>query len=354
MTNLSFVRIVPRTKNRLAKLFLLITIIFLVGTFLVGFPSKTAYAAPAAGSCNSNNGSANLTTWIEYDVSASNYLCDPSIVPFNSVAGFSRDCTPNGSSYTINQDLWLTQGTVSGATRWGETGRSGWITYLSDCNFHLSPSQASSYSPHSDPIWGCGWALLSTGQSHDFICTNVNTGSGAITGARVNQHFASSSSFSMPSTKQSPRTSVDSITGKATRVLITPDGLELDLVGMEQHGRNLLFHFHAVNTGNTTVQVIGNQADFQFYYVRGGHFIQTPPIATADQPTHPALPSTLAVGASADGWATFTMASTVKSGKSVDQILYRFGAVPSESCATPRNASTCHSEEGYMALVWDL
>ena len=141
------------------------------------------------------------------------------------------------------------------------------------------------------------------------------------------------------------------VVGSKSQTLTTPYGVEMTLVSIEQHGSQLFFHFHAYNGGQQSAQLIGNGGDFHFYYIKGGKFTPTLAVSQADLTTHPALPSKLAAGASADGWVMFDMAM---SGTYPHQILYRFGTVADTACSNAIDKNTCHADVAFKALVWNF
>jgi hypothetical protein len=246
---------------------------------------------------------------------------------------YSRDCYDD--TFTINVDIWLSHATVPGATRYGETGRTGWYTYVGDCNWHLAPRWA--FARVDDPDWACAWAQVYGGGARDFMCVNNNT--------------APLLSPPLPSASQ-PSSDLPKLRGKVGDTLIASNGLQLTLLTTKRDGNLLLFHYHAYNGGNQAVSLIGSGADNQFYYVQSKKFTRTPGLTTTQRAKYGALPSTLAAGASADGWAAIV--TTSKTQHAFDTVLYRFGAVPSMTCINPDDRATCHPDEAFQALIWNF
>lgn len=141
------------------------------------------------------------------------------------------------------------------------------------------------------------------------------------------------------------------IVGNASDTLTTPYGVEMTLVGIEQHGTQLLFHLHAYNGSQSAVQLAVNKGDYQFYYIKNGKFTPTPLLTGANLATHPAFPVGLAKSATADGWVMF---DTAAAGTYPHQLIYRFGSFKDTACSNIQDKSTCHPDLAFKALVWNF
>ena len=244
---------------------------------------------------------------------------------------YSADCVD--STYTINVDVWLTHSPTPGSVRYNDNGRSGYWTHPGDCQWHEPPPLNDASARVDNPDYACAWADVYRVGSRDYMCTYNNT-------------IRSGGSGLLPSIA-SPKTR-----GKTGDTLVAPNGLQLTLLNTKHDGSLLLFQYHAYNSGEQAVSLIGSGADNQFYYVQSKKFTRTPGLSATKQVTYKPLPRTLAAGASVDGWAAIAIAPTTHT--TFDTVLYRFGASPSLTCTNPQDKTTCHSDEAFQALVWNF
>jgi len=80
----------------------------------------------------------------------------------------------NGGSATTDADVWLSQSTVRGGARLAESGRTGYQTWASDCNWHIMTSVTGWGQYFTVPLWACGWYEdVDTGEVWNYLCAQA-------------------------------------------------------------------------------------------------------------------------------------------------------------------------------------
>lgn len=152
------------------RLFLISTVLVLLFTLCFSFTSwgATANAAtlsPAA-ACQSNE-FVNSLSFVNIDIQ-SNSHCGTNDSLANS---FIANC--DLTIHNAQADTWQTRQTSSGGTRYNETGRSGLVTYQTDCTwYYVQGSYLTSDSQLLDPSYGCAWLEVDNlSQTLDYQCS---------------------------------------------------------------------------------------------------------------------------------------------------------------------------------------
>lgn len=83
--------------------------------------------------------------------------------------GYISNC--NSVPTNVNVDVWETR-TWPGGTRYGETGRTGDITYPSTCGYYWLATGTLVNPALADVSWGCGWEEISDNShwAYDYLC----------------------------------------------------------------------------------------------------------------------------------------------------------------------------------------
>lgn len=153
--------------NRCRRL-TVITVIFLatlIGT--PGFTQGEARAQQPMSFCSHVYQTWTQDLSIKFELKVSNDACS---TDGTSVAtGFIANCS--SSLYTqVNAETWQTRQLFVGGIRYGDTGKTGNITYPPNCYFY---QEVLSYvNPQLlDPSYGCGWDQINNNQINS--CPNT-------------------------------------------------------------------------------------------------------------------------------------------------------------------------------------
>lgn len=85
---------------------------------------------------------------------------------------FVTNCA--SQTYNVNADAWMSQGTVPGATRYNETGRSGYWAIPNDCNLWKMRT-TSMYTWPPSPFYGCSWFnVYELNITYDYVCVRIS------------------------------------------------------------------------------------------------------------------------------------------------------------------------------------
>ncbi len=146
-------------------------------------------------------------------------------------------------------------------------------------------------------------------------------------------------------------------TGKVGDTLVTPERVHITLLGVEQHGTQLLFHLGVHNTQGQPVRVWNLDADhgFALYNKVTDTFVITAG-APADAATHPALAQTVNGQGSVSGWIAFAVPLLSQYSTT---FFYRFRTVHTLRCgsaktAPPSDPSKCQPADLYSTVSWDF
>lgn len=149
--------------------------------------------------------------------------------------------------------------------------------------------------------------------------------------------------------------------GNISDSLISPDNVTFQIVDIERHATNWLFHIHAHNNADLDTTILDTGTSHYFMLgLQGpagqpippdqGEVILAAPAQT-DALAHPALPAVVASNADVDGWL---VADLTNAKYKPVQLFYVYGTVTANACTNPRDKSTCHTSTGWRTLVWTL
>ena len=258
--------------------------------------------------------------------------CD--IDPSPHTDAFVANC---GYGYSnVNVDAWVTR-TWPGGTRYGESGRTGDITYPADCSNYWATSAGPFPTYLPEPVYGCGWYLVDDKSSQDYICPQV--------GVPYNGNVSSISSATGAKDTATKSTDIGS-------TFTTESGLQITLVQLDvSNKQQLRFHFRISNLTKNSVSLSETGTDNRFYLGIGTQLISISAVSGADATKYPSLPKSLVGGAIEDGWAAV---ATSAGNLSSMQILYRYATIPSRRCSTPAVPSTCIPYNLFKSVIWNI
>lgn len=149
-------------------------------------------------------------------------------------------------------------------------------------------------------------------------------------------------------------------TGKIQATLVTPEGIQVTLLGVEHHGTQLLFHVNIHNPQSLAARIWNLDPDhgFALYDNATKSFvIKLDAISQADSATHPALAQTLAGQSSTSGWIAFALPA---SSQYANTLFYRYHTVHALNCGSakggqqPLPRSKCTPANLYSTISWDF
>ncbi len=155
------------TRNLKALAFMTLALIGLLAT---AGPGQIAYAQAARpNTCIS----ATEDVWSSYEnVQLTTQSAGSCLGGFPESEGWVVPC--NGGRVTTDADVWLSQSTVRGGTRLAESGRTGFLTWASDCNYHEMAYVIGWGQYYTVPLWACGWYEdVDTGEAWNYVCAQA-------------------------------------------------------------------------------------------------------------------------------------------------------------------------------------
>lgn len=151
-------------KHIIVRLTVIATLLLVVIAGTLGASDGTAHAQTTkALSCRTHYGD----FWVgnvELEVDTATADCN---WPYAKASTYVANC--DSVSRNANVDTWQTQYTGSGGTRYGETGRSGYITYPPNCSWYFVQT-SNDWGGLSDPAYGCAWMTVSNLGTIDYRC----------------------------------------------------------------------------------------------------------------------------------------------------------------------------------------
>ena len=164
--------------------------------------------------------------------------------------------------------------------------------------------------------------------------------------------------------QSSPLPSYGTQYGQISAILMSPDNVTFQVVGIERGATRWLFHIRAQNTTKRSVTIMTSD---HYFMLAGQGTPGTPVTASqiflklvvpaqsglvgADIASHPALATSVTASGVTDGW----LAADLTNFKYIPHaLLYVYGTVSDLACSNPRDQNTCHPDTGYRTLTWLL